>query len=122
MISKKRKSKKVVEDKVGFEEKKEVAIETSPVAQEHLDDAHAMKEQLSKQPKVSFLIPLGPGENEGSTDQVCLNGYKLKIKKGVMVELPQQVAEILANKYKVQMMAGRESLVSRSAKVEEALG
>ena len=79
-----------------------------------------MKEQLATQPKVSFLIPLGPGENEGSTDQVCLNGYKLTIKKGVMVELPQQVVEILANKYKVQMSAGRGSLISRSAKSTRA--
>lgn len=59
--------------------------------------AAKMKEILSKQPKVRVLIPLEPGEKRGSTESVTLNGYRLNIQKGVYVDVPQQVADVLSN-------------------------
>lgn len=100
---------------------KKTPLTTAQVDVSLKSDAQRMKEHLEAQPKVSFLIPLLPGEPEGSYETVCLNGYLMQIKKGVLVELPEQVAEILANKYNVEMSAGSEKLVSRSPKVEEAL-
>ena len=84
-------------------------------------DKQKMKEHLDAQPKVNFLIPLLPGEVEGSYETVCLNGYLMQIKKGALVSLPEQVVQILAEKYKVEMSAGSEKLVSRSSEVETAL-
>jgi len=91
------------------------------ISEEFKSDAQRMKENLNSQAKISFLIPLLPGEPEGSYETVCLNGYTLKIKKGVLISLPQQVVEILAEKYKVELEAGKESRIDRSPDVEEAL-
>ena len=84
-------------------------------------DTQIMKEALDKQPKVSFMIPLPEGEKEGAYETICLNGYLMKIKKGKMVELPKQVAEILADSYKIQITAGSDKLISRSKEAEDAL-
>jgi len=87
----------------------------------YLNKADRMKKHLDSQPKVKFLIPLTPGEKEGAAQTVILNGYRMDIKKGVMVDVPQQVAELLAESYKIQLEAGKQSLIERSSEVEEAL-
>lgn len=107
-------------EKIGFEppkKEKPVSVE----AEQYKDKTQRMKEHLDAQPKISFLIPLVSGEKEGAFETVCLNGHMLVIKKGVMVELPKQVAEILAESYKIQMEAGKEMLLGRSKEVKEAL-
>jgi hypothetical protein len=69
--------------------------------------AEIMKEALSKQPKVRILIPLMPDEKFGVTESVILNGYRLNITKGVYVNVPEQVAQVIVNK----MEAERKILV-----------
>lgn len=98
-----------------------VKKKTEDISEVYKNDAQRMKEYLDSQPKINFLIPLTPGEKEGSYETVSLNGYTLKIKKGVLVPLPQQVAELLAEKYKIEMEAGKEMRVDRSSDVIEAL-
>lgn len=61
------------------------------------------KALLDLSPKVSFMCPLGADEKPGAEEIVQINGYKYTIKKGHMVEIPRPVADILANKYKVEM-------------------
>ena len=112
----KEKLEKKTEEKEKKEETRKQRIEK--VAK---SDVQMMKEVLDKQPKVSFMIPLSEGEEEGAYETICLNGYLMKIKKGEMVELPKQVAEILADSYKIQMTAGSDKLISRSKEAEEAL-
>ena len=112
----KEKLKEKAEEKVEKKETRKQQIEEAVKS-----DVQIMKEALDKQPKVSFMIPLSEGENEGAYETVCLNGYSMKIKKGEMVELPKQVAEILADSYKIQMTAGSDKLISRSKEAEEAL-
>ena len=73
--------------------------------------SHRMKKILQEQPKVQFMIPLGIGEKKGAYDTVQINGYKLTIMKGAMVSLPQQVVDLLAAKYEVDMTAGAEHRV-----------
>ncbi len=80
-----------------------------------------MKAYLDKQEKVSFHIPLDENEEEGAYEVVQINGYTIQIKKGEMVRLPLPVAKMLANSYNVQMNAGKEMLLNRNDKVEEAL-
>ncbi len=78
------------------------------------------RKHLASQPKESFYIPLVGDEQEGEYESVQINGYTLQVQKGVMVKIPQQVAEMLANKYKVRMEAGREKRLD-AGKMPEAL-
>ena len=83
--------------------------------------AHRMKKILAEQPHVQFMIPLGIGEKKGAYDTVQINGYKLTIMKGAMVSLPQQVVELLAAKYEVDMTAGAEFRVDGDEARSDAL-
>lgn len=73
--------------------------------------AHKMKSILDAQPKVMTLVPLAPGENAESWEYVGINGYPIWIKKGVYVEVPQQVAQILAESYNLTYAIGKEHLI-----------
>ncbi len=84
-------------------------------------DIERTKAALEKQPKVTFMIPLAPGEKPGAYETVSINGYRLTIKKGAMVEIPKQVAEMLADHYAVELNAGKEYRSDRDSHVEEAL-
>lgn len=64
--------------------------------------AHKMKKVLAAQHKVHIMIPLGPEEELGVTQQVTLNGYAMFIRKGQMVEVPAQVAEVVNAKLQHQ--------------------
>lgn len=61
----------------------------------HGQKAQRMKTKLASQPRVTINIPLELGEQFGATYPVTLNGYRLNIKKGVYVEVPRQVAEVV---------------------------
>ena len=82
---------------------------------------HKMKKVLQEQPQVQFIIPLGQGERKGAHETVQINGYKLTIMKGTMVTLPQQVVDILAAKYEINMTAGAEFRVDGDERKQEAL-
>jgi hypothetical protein len=62
--------------------------------------AQIMKAQLDAQPKVPIMIPLGAGETPGVTESVILNGYRLNIRKGEYVMVPQQVAQVIMESQK----------------------
>lgn len=83
---------------------------------------HRMKKVLQEQPQVQFMIPLGQGERKGAYDTVQINGYKMTIMKGAMVTLPQQVVDLLAAKYEVDMTAGNEFRVDGDEAKANALG
>lgn len=80
-----------------------------------------MKAHLAKQEKVMFLVPLEAGEAKGTQLPVILNGYRLNIPKGVLCPIPRQVAEMLAEKYNIEMEAGRDHLIDRDNAHKEAL-
>lgn len=61
----------------------------------HMGKAARMKAHLDAQPKVPIMIPLLPGEVAGSTESVILNGYRLNIRKGEYVHVPEQVARVI---------------------------
>jgi len=62
--------------------------------------AAKMKEHLAAQPKVRILIPLETGEKKGATVSVILNGYRQNIMKGVYVEVPEQIADVIMDSQK----------------------
>lgn len=82
--------------------------------------AAAMKERLDAQPKVRFLIPLGIGERKGAIETVQMNGYRLNILKGVLVDLPEQVAELLAESYQLTAEAGSDFLADRESRRDDS--
>jgi hypothetical protein len=91
--------------KTSFSQNKDIVAETKSI--------------LEKQPKVLFMIPIIPGETTEETVQI--NGYRLTIKKGEQVEIPQAVAKLLAEKYRINMQAGQKARIDRDSKVTEAL-
>lgn len=69
-----------------------------------MPEAIKTKEILDKKPKVSLWLPLDRGEKAGSaTEFVSINGYPYWVKKGMMVLVPQPVAELLMNMYNIAM-------------------
>mgnify|MGYP003480043655 CR=1 FL=1 len=66
-------------------------------------EGHALrtKELLSKQPKVRMMIPLDPGEKPGAYRTVIINGYRFDVRKNTMVDLPESVANLLAESYRI---------------------
>lgn len=83
--------------------------------------ALAMKARLAGQSRVQFMIPLGFGEKRGAYETVIMNGYRLNIMKGVLVQLPQQVAELLAESYQMTAAAGQEFLIDRDDAIKDTL-
>src|ERR1043166_3469344 len=58
-----------------------------------------MKALLDSQPKVRVLVPLESGEKLGEFLPVNINGYRLNVPKGVYQDVPQTVADIIADAY-----------------------
>lgn len=101
------------------------------VARRHREKANRMREVLEKQPKVRILLPLEGKEKRGvvrevmvrgrkeqvyvsgSVETVQLNGYKILIPKGVYMDVPQQVADVLNESMKITQNAGAEFLADR---------
>lgn len=100
----------------------EVAAPARNTQEALLGDAKLTRDLLAKEPKVWFMVPLSPHEKEGAYEEVFINGYRTTIKKGVMVEIPRAVMELLANKYQIELEAGKDYRIDRNNRTEDALG
>lgn len=74
----------------------------------------------AKYGKTNFMIPT-TGKNDNIPDYVCINGNEFLIDKGVFLELPMNIVEILANKYKIQMNLGRDVRIDGNKEKMDAL-
>lgn len=74
---------------------------------------------LDNSEHINFLVPQLEGEIGEETVQI--NGYKLTIQKNIPVSIPKQVAAIIAEKYKINMEAGKEKRADRASDVADAL-
>jgi hypothetical protein len=74
---------------------------------------------LDNSPHVNFIVPQLEGEI--GIEEVQTNGYKLTIQKNVMVSIPIQIAQRIAEKYKINMEAGKDKRIDRDKDVSEAL-
>ncbi len=83
--------------------------------------ARRTKEAMAKEPKVSIMIPLEAGEKPGAVEVVSINHYRLNIRKGCMVKVPQSFAEHIADCYRITMEAGQDRKVERASDVQDAL-
>ena len=75
-----------------------------------------MKARLAKQQKVRILIPLEGKEKIGATESVILNGSRLNILKGIYVDVPEQVADVLEDSLKQTVRA-----MGHALKIEQQL-
>jgi len=80
-----------------------------------------MKNHLENQPKVSILIPLEKGEKKGAAQPFCINGYRFTVPKGTMTQVPQQVAEMIAERFNVELEVRGRSLEQMSSDTKRAL-
>lgn len=92
------------------------------IDKEVLSDAQATKKILDSEEQVHFMVPLSEGEKAGAVHDCFINGYKYSVPKGTMTIVPQSIASLLANYYKVNMEAGADSRVDLSTEKLNALG
>jgi len=105
------------------EERKVEETPSADVSQAGLKEGHIpvgskaeiMKAALAVQPKVRILIPLMPDEKFGVTESVILNGYRLNITKGVYVDVPEQVANVIMAK-----MEAERQVLAHPLRVDES--
>lgn len=84
-------------------------------------DARATKRKLAAEDTTKFMIPFGIGEKHGAVETVTINGYRLSIKKGVLVDIPLTVASILMKHLDVRSDVAEKFALHRDEATEEAL-
>lgn len=80
-----------------------------------------MKISLLKQPKIRMIIPRKDGESSKVLQTVNLNGYRLDFPKQAYIDVPEQVANVLAESLAQTEAALKEYLIDREKGVEDAL-
>jgi hypothetical protein len=93
-----------------------------PLQKRMATEAEQMKAHLESQPKVSILIPFEKGEKKGASQPFCINGYRFTVPKGVMTQVPEQVAEMIAERFNVELEIRGKSLGQQPQKTQDALG
>ena len=84
-------------------------------------DIEKIKKSLASQPQVQFIIPLAMGEKPGAAEVVAINGYRLTVKKGTIVTVPQQIADILAEHYRIESGADQPKRLDTNPEAQQAL-
>lgn len=95
---------------------KEEAIKLFPK-----DIAKQTKHILDNSPHVNFIVPKADWEPQGAYETVQINGHKYTIMKGVMVNVPEQVAKLIAEKYRINAEIGKDKRVDTTPEKTSAL-
>lgn len=115
------------------EEEKPTRVKSAPKKVEPLSDGSTervartremdVKRRLAKEPKVRMFIPLGIGEKKNALAYipVTINGYRTEIPKGQYVEVPQSIADILAESQQQTVDAGNEWKIDLDPEKEKQL-
>jgi hypothetical protein len=117
MAVKKQVKNEVVKDEAP---KNETPASYSPQAAV-LSKAEQMKANLDAQPKVRIHIPLERGEKKGAVMHFCINGYRLSYPKGAMVDVPEQVAQMIAERLDIELSTRSQSLDYQDKERKDAL-
>ncbi len=83
--------------------------------------AQQMKEILENQKQVMVMIPLEKGEPSNAKQSFCINGYNISYPKGTMVAVPEQIAEMIAERYKIDLNIRKASLEYANDETKKAL-
>lgn len=109
----------------GAEEPKPAVSETE-VEKAWRTDVQKMKAHLEKQKKVSVMIPFDAGVKPEDAAKVPfvvnLNGYRYEIKRGVFVEVPEQIAQVVKERLESEGKIGAEHRIDLDPSKLEALG
>lgn len=85
-----------------------------------------VKAKLDKEPRFPFFIPLEGEEKKGiAYRSVTINSYRCEIKKGVMVNLPKSIFNLLTQSMQLESDALNDNpanLVNADAEKKKALG
>lgn len=105
---------------------KKVAASKAPVKENAdnslLSDIKITENKLNKEPKVMFMVPLAEGEKKGAVHECFINGFRYAVPKGVMTQIPESIASLLAEHYKIGMEAGADFRIDNDNAKLEALG
>lgn len=71
------------------------------------DKREIMRKRLMAQPVIRMYLPLEGSEKIGAIHPVQLNGFRMDIPKGVYVDVPEQVADILRDSFQQTESAGK---------------
>lgn len=86
-------------------------VESKPVSETVVSRMSQMQQnmvkELEKQPKMTFYVPLNPGEKEGATIEVGINGVRFVYPKGTFFEAPLACVELIKNYMESVSNAGR---------------
>jgi hypothetical protein len=80
-----------------------------------------LAEWMAKYGKTQFIVPTN-GKNDSEPEFVSINGNDFYIDKGIFLDLPINVASLLADKYRIQMNLGREHRIDGNKEKMERLG
>ena len=83
--------------------------------------AEQMRAQLESQSKVMILIPLEKGEKKGAVQSFCINGYRFDVPKGTMTPVAEQVAQMIADRYQVELQVRGQSIDQKGTEFKTAL-
>jgi hypothetical protein len=73
---------------------------SSSIEAEIKGDHKIVKDALAKEAKIRILIPLNGSEKKGVTiETVTIDGFKIEVPKGVYVDVPQSVADLIERHY-----------------------
>jgi len=97
------------------------SVQTSTPKQDVQMKADQMKANLDKQNKVTILIPLEKGEKKGAVQPFCINGYRFTVPKGTMTQVPEQVAQMISERFNVELEVRGQSLDQRDSETKTAL-
>lgn len=99
----------------------EKIVTNAEVKQRVQTKAEQMKAHLESQPQVMILIPLEKGEKKGASQPFCINGYRFEVPKGVMTPVSEQVAQMISEKYQVELQVRGRSISQKEQDVKTAL-
>jgi len=97
------------------------SLTTDQISRRVKDKAEQMKDQLDAQVKISILLPLEKGEKKGAVQSFCINGYRFTVPKGVMTSVPEQVAQMVSERYNVELDVRSRAIGQGNREAKEAL-
>ena len=78
-------------------------------------------EQLSKEPKITLILPKADSESKSAVMEAKINGQAFAYPKGLYIEVPVSMATLLKSSVEAEVKAGNESLSNRSEEVKSIL-
>lgn len=96
--------------------------EKQNIGQIHKNKAQIMKEKLALQPKIRIFMPLEGREKPGTLFPVTINGHRMYVPKGMYVDVPEQVADIIKDSLQqTEAAIHNDKEITGNAKKEEML-